>query len=718
MRLKRLTASNAKQYHNVDLDLSQVRLASIIGCYTFNRSKSNGAGKSTLGDLIMYALFETVPDKSLSTSDLVSWGASKMQVSLEFEYEGNQYVVARAYSPDSRTKNTMDLTINDVPQGKDIIERRQILAERLGISDQIAQATWFFQQSGANKLTVADPKDRKDYLAAVLDADKYEKAYIYAKEKCGEIDRNIEQARKAAAQLQEVTAQIAAADEQIKIFNDKRVSYQNNITINRQRLAEITNKLAVVASQRSQAESEHVLTQRLNQAKAGLADVERMKQDVEGQLAEHRAEVAQAQDALNRLDSEKQAADQQFSSITSKWKGSGYTENFAVEVNKYVWDYKLKIGQAKQRVLEIQKKIDGVDGIELNCPTCGQCVDEVHRAKFTADLQQQIREIEEQAKHDQAQLDAMYQNEMLAVDDDRAMKHLKQVIDAYHSSSATLRSKVSTAVVIEQNINSQLANLNDQIGRFNVTIAELNSKIEQAKHLASFDDASLEADKINLERYINSEQEAADSYTANAAKWQSYRDGLNEQRAKLEQAALSLQALEEELKVRQTVAQLFHRDGLPLSKISSACALIEAYANSMMSTVLPNYHLKIEVESGKRGKLDFMVNTPGGLQPYAVLSGGEQAIAGLCLRMALSRILAEGSGHRFETLFLDEVFAELDQVYRPIMMNLVKELSKSFKAIFVISHELEIQTAFPQVVLVECDGKQSHIKVLENNEVE
>lgn len=718
MRLKRLRASNAKQYFSVDIDLSKVHLASIIGYYTFNKAKSNGAGKSTLGDLIMYALFESVPDKSLTVSDLVGWGAHKMTVELEFEYENNTYLVKREHTPNSKAKNAMELEINGVQQGKDILERRQILAKSLGIDDQIAQATWFFQQSGSNKLTAADPKDRKDYLAAVLDADKYEKAYLYAKERAGEIERDIDGIRKAAAQLADANAKLVEAEEGCKHSEAaKQREYQTVASIN-EKLTGLRAKLSSLEGQRTNAESEGELTNALQKANDDIAKAERSLSDVESQLTGQRAESEEAKRSLGLLDAEKQKADRICADIISKWKALHYSENFAVEVNKYVWEYKLKTGNTQTRLKELEAEMASISGLGGNCPTCGQIIDATCKQKLFADAQAKHAEMTAQLSADNDQLTKMHQNEIFAGDDDKTLRNAQSIVQGYESARSSLQSAINNAASIEATANQQLGMMRAQIQSIKTAKQDLENRLVRAKQAAGLDSGPLQAEILAVTESLNVAQKQAEQAAVTAGKWQAHRESLVQHKHGLEQVVSKLAGLEDELRVRQTVVQLFHRDGLPLSKINSACSLIEAYANSMMSSVLPNYHLKVVVESGKRGTLDFMVNTPGGLQPYAVLSGGEKAVAGLCLRMALSRILAEGSGHRFETLFLDEVFGPLDQVYRPIMMSLVKELSKSFKAIFVISHEVEIQTAFPQVVLVECDGIRSRVNVLENNEVE
>ena len=50
--------------------------------------------------------------------------------------------------------------------------------------------------------------------------------------------------------------------------------------------------------------------------------------------------------------------------------------------------------------------------------------------------------------------------------------------------------------------------------------------------------------------------------------------------------------------------------------------------------------------------------------PKPVISGGEQDIANLCLRLAISQMIAERAGQSFSLLILDEIFGSLDESRR------------------------------------------------------
>ena len=77
----------------------------------------------------------------------------------------------------------------------------------------------------------------------------------------------------------------------------------------------------------------------------------------------------------------------------------------------------------------------------------------------------------------------------------------------------------------------------------------------------------------------------------------------------------------------------------------------------------------------------------------AVISGGEEDIVNLSLRLALARLITERAGQPMSLLILDEVFASLDAERRQSVMELLNNLRTWFDQILVISHFEEINEA-------------------------
>ncbi len=81
----------------------------------------------------------------------------------------------------------------------------------------------------------------------------------------------------------------------------------------------------------------------------------------------------------------------------------------------------------------------------------------------------------------------------------------------------------------------------------------------------------------------------------------------------------------------------------------------------------------------------------GQLHPLSRFSGGEQDLASLCLRLALSRTLAHQRGVETRFVILDEVFSSQDSDRRRLLIGQLAELARSeFQQIFVISHTDDI----------------------------
>lgn len=72
--------------------------------------------------------------------------------------------------------------------------------------------------------------------------------------------------------------------------------------------------------------------------------------------------------------------------------------------------------------------------------------------------------------------------------------------------------------------------------------------------------------------------------------------------------------------------------------------------------------------------------------PKSVISGGEQDLANLVLRIAISEMIAERAGQPLSLLILDEVFGSLDESRRANVVALLRRLHERFEQVVVITH--------------------------------
>ena len=72
--------------------------------------------------------------------------------------------------------------------------------------------------------------------------------------------------------------------------------------------------------------------------------------------------------------------------------------------------------------------------------------------------------------------------------------------------------------------------------------------------------------------------------------------------------------------------------------------------------------------------------------PKPVISGGEEDLANLVLRLAISQMIAERAGQAFSLLILDEVFGSLDETRRHNVVELLRRLHDRFEQVILITH--------------------------------
>lgn len=89
--------------------------------------------------------------------------------------------------------------------------------------------------------------------------------------------------------------------------------------------------------------------------------------------------------------------------------------------------------------------------------------------------------------------------------------------------------------------------------------------------------------------------------------------------------------------------------------------------------------------------------------PKPVISGGEEDLSNLVLRLAISQMIAERAGQSFSLLVLDEIFGSLDEIRRQNVVELLRHLQDRFEQVVLITHIESVREQLDRVILVEYD---------------
>jgi exonuclease SbcC len=89
--------------------------------------------------------------------------------------------------------------------------------------------------------------------------------------------------------------------------------------------------------------------------------------------------------------------------------------------------------------------------------------------------------------------------------------------------------------------------------------------------------------------------------------------------------------------------------------------------------------------------------------PKPVISGGEEDVANLAVRLAISQMIAERTGQTFSLLILDEIFGSLDEARQRHVMSLLHALHDQFEQVILITHVGNIFDDGDRVLHVDLD---------------
>ncbi len=265
---------------------------------------------------------------------------------------------------------------------------------------------------------------------------------------------------------------------------------------------------------------------------------------------------------------------------------------------------------------------------------------------------------------------------------------LRPVRERYVALKSALEREPDVARESEEN-SALLESLKTRVSESDKSLAEL--AFSQEDHQTTTQDfdaanARLNASAIDLERC------KGDLNTANAILAAIKQEELSH-KSKLEDLA----AKRSERLHLQTLAEAF--DKLRAELNDRIRPELESIASELLSTMTDGRYNVLEINDSYQA----MIRDDGELKP--VISGGEDDIVNLALRLAISQMIADRAGQSFSLLILDEVFGSLDETRRENVVALLQNLKNRFEQIILITHIESIHDAVDNCLWVQFDEK-------------
>ncbi len=414
-----------------------------------------------------------------------------------------------------------------------------------------------------------------------------------------------------------------------------------------------------------------------------------------------------------------------------------------------------ELNKQRERVVEA-----GVDG---KCPTCARPLGEEYETVLNS-IDQQLEEIEIDGKYfkqrvsqletePQELLDARNRAAETSVRVEAAVQEVARCTDRNRDrldGEKELRRLEQRSSVLAAEIaalpNAYDTERHDQV-RTELRVlepirkkgVELNVKAERAERLVgeaesaekklSALEARLERLKTSMEQLGYSEKKFVEARARYEAAEAAQRDAelqlatvqgdVKAAKAGRDQAQRRLEERRDrEARVKQIQADLRLHDeldrGLHDLRLELNAAMrpeIAERASSLLSDLTDARYSEVDLDE----QYNTLVLEDG--TPKPVISGGEEDLVNLVLRLAISQMVAERAGQPLSLLVLDEIFGGLDESRRYNVVDLLRGLAGRFPQVILITHIETVKDGVDRVMKVDYDARRSVASVTEDGEI-
>jgi len=145
------------------------------------------------------------------------------------------------------------------------------------------------------------------------------------------------------------------------------------------------------------------------------------------------------------------------------------------------------------------------------------------------------------------------------------------------------------------------------------------------------------------------------------------------------------------------------------SLISRIRPVLSSISSGYFAELTDGRYSRIEVDE----KYDILVYDGSEVYPLSRFSGGEEDLANLCLRLAVSSIIASSKKrHGLRFIVLDEVFGSQDSGRRRNILTALGHLLTRFEQVFIITHIDQVRDHIGNVINVEENDEGGSTAVL------
>jgi DNA repair exonuclease SbcCD ATPase subunit len=727
-----VTIENLFCYRSEQNNLSFKDLASLtllVGEREGDPTRSNGAGKSSILEAVAWTWFgktvrdialneivnDTIPKEKRIGRGTVKWiGVDRVE-----------YKVTRMRDL-TRTEPTTSLELHTdgikFPSDKKDSVQNEIIRV-LGFDYNTFRNTVMFgQNDGSIFLTSTSEKERRDVVAKIFPLELVDKTG-----KIIEVDRKLLQ-----TQITAVKSRLDTLRDQFKTLTDAKLAdqlktYQDEKEAKEKEIVRLEGEKK---KQEAEVEKQVVLEQVLIAEKQKLTGLSARISTLEEEIRERRGRQITTREFYEKkcleIDAkikEQQGKEEEVKKAEKIFEGLGKKEsliediakieqNLSTATSKYesslqtLSTFSASHSVATQKLSELEKALS-----TSICPTCKRPFENHNSEELETDIAS-YKEVVRTGKEGLDEMDRQkkeYQNELNELKTKKTTtENMLRDYQALELYSAQIKSSVVDVTQLQ---------------------TELERTIEEGKQkLLEYDTSSRDTElaSIRLE-YEGIEKQLAEkqkscNITAARYRLNEINAGIDQLNGSVRSILVFLGSIQERIETMESTEKKITIDEGILAQYTSdfnICSTLERHFSTTIKTlavssVIQRFEKKVNwfLKELTGGEFSITVQPDnvqtdiwngGRKRTFAQCSGGEEKVIIIAVKLGLSELQFELSGGTTYFLLLDEIFDSLDGFNVDGVYRLVKEMSKKFDRILLVTHMPTLQAKFDNVLTVRKD---------------
>ncbi|KYK28916.1 AAA family ATPase [Thermoplasmatales archaeon SG8-52-1] len=700
MILKTLTLKNFRKFKNATLEFPD-GVTGVIGL--------NGAGKSTIFEAIAWVLYGSVAARTsvdeIRRINVIS--SESCRVELDFVFEGDTYRIVREMSGKSLTTSAT-VTVNGkiAATGADIVSK--YIQKKLSMDFKSFFTSIFAKQKELNTLSTMVSSERRPLILRMLGIDSLDEVIKEIKSDKREKENFIE---KISQDLTDKNGKdkIEVYKEEINKFDREKKENEGLIKKSKEELSSISKQLVILEKNciktKDNFEKINNKKEELSEKKIQFEEKEKISEELKelnNKISERKKLIDQQKknfDKFIKVDSDIIASEKRINELKNKIeeliKKIEQKKTIVDRLNNDIKDFSLK----KQKIEQI--------GPNAKCPTCERVLADQYKnliENYDADILKKEKEIE------------------LLINQIKDLKKEKERFSREEQAFQKKKNYLQVQIREKEKIKTTIQNINTEIDKETIELKNKEKRFNVLKPI-TFDKKEFMLVTKQVDEFFKLFKSALEERDSKKDEVNSLKIAIERKESDRKLISQKIQNLKEKISELEDSKIKIKEEKIVVQHLGMLSEVMSNFRTNLISRIRPtlsSYSSDFfdKLTDGKYRELELdenynlLVFDNGVYYGIQRFSGGEEDLANLCLRLAISEVITERAGGVFNFIILDEIFGSQDMFRRQNIMKALNGLSSKFRQIFLITHVDDVKNDMENIIFVtENEEGISTIKV-------